>query len=373
MKPKACFMKLALDLAKKRKGLTHPNPTVGAVIVKDGKVIGKGYHKKAGMPHAEVEAINDALSKGYSLENSTIYITLEPCCHYGKTPPCTDAIIRHKIKNVVVATSDPNPLVAGKGIQILKSKGINVYTGILEKEARKLNEDFFIFIKKKRPFIHLKLAQSLDGKIATFTGSSKWITGGKSREYAHLLRNYSSAVMVGVNTALKDNPSLTVRHLKTEKQPTRILIDKDLKTPKDFNIFNNDTNTIVFVSDKISEEKIDKYKSSHIEFIKLPVFNGKFKLSDILQKLYERNIMHILVEGGSGLITQFLKENLFDKLSIFIAPKIIGKEGIPSIGELNISDISEALKLKREKVRVLDEDVYLELYNPDSFEDIFKT
>ena len=373
MKPKARFMKVALKLAKKRKGLTHPNPTVGAVIVKDGKVIGKGYHKKVGMPHAEVEAINDALSKGYSLENSTIYITLEPCCHHGKTPPCTDAIIRHKIKNVVVATLDPNPLVTGKGIEILKSKGINVYTGVLEKEARRLNEDFFIFIKKKRPFIHLKVAQTLDGKIATFTGSSKWTTEEKSREYAHLLRKHSSAVMVGINTVLKDNPSLTVRHLKTEKQPIRILIDKDLKTPKDFNIFNSDAKTIIFVSEELNKEKLNEYESSHIEFVKLPLLNGKFKLSDILEELYKRDIMHILVEGGSNLITGFLKENLFDKLSIFIAPKIIGEEGISSVGKLNIDYIPNAIKLKREKVRIFDEDVYLELYNPHSFDEIFKT
>ncbi|RUM48436.1 MAG: bifunctional diaminohydroxyphosphoribosylaminopyrimidine deaminase/5-amino-6-(5-phosphoribosylamino)uracil reductase RibD, partial [Hydrogenothermus sp.] len=370
---KATFIKQALELAKRRKGLTHQNPTVGAVIVKDGKVIGKGYHKKAGMPHAEVEAINDALSKGYSLENSTIYITLEPCCHHGKTPPCTDAIIRHKIKNVVVATLDPNPLVAGKGIEILKSKGINVYTGVLAKEARKLNEDFFIFIKKKRPFIHLKLAQTLDGKIATFTGSSKWITGEKSREYAHLLRKHSSAVMVGVNTVLKDNPSLTVRHLKTEKQPIRILIDKDLKTPKNFNIFNSDAKTIIFVSEELNKEKLNEYESPHIEFVRLSLLNGKFKLSDILEELYKRDIMHILVEGGSNLITGFLKENLFDKLSIFIAPKIVGEEGISSVGKLNIDYIPNAIKLKREKVRIFDEDVYLELYNPHSFDEIFKT
>ncbi len=373
MKPKSCFMKIALELAKERKGLTHPNPTVGAVIVKDGKILGKGAHKKAGMPHAEIEAINDALNNGYNLEGSTIYITLEPCCHYGKTPPCTDAIIRHKIKNVVVATLDPNPLVAGKGLKVLQDKGINVYTGLLEKEAKKLNEDFFIAIKKKRPFVHLKIAQTIDGKIATYTGSSKWITNEKSREYAHLLRKQSSAIMVGVSTVLKDNPSLTVRYVETERQPVRVLIDKDLKTPRNFNIFNNQAKTIVFVSESIDEEKLKAYKSSHIEFIKLPLFNNKFRLSDILNELYKRDIIHLLVEGGSNLITQFVRENLFDKLSVFVAPKIIGKEGISSLGKLEIDDISKSINLKREKVRLFDEDIYIELYNHQSFDEIFNT
>ncbi|RMA97573.1 bifunctional diaminohydroxyphosphoribosylaminopyrimidine deaminase/5-amino-6-(5-phosphoribosylamino)uracil reductase RibD [Hydrogenothermus marinus] len=363
MKKDNCFMKVAIEEAKKRKGLTHPNPTVGAVIVKDGKIIGKGFHEKAGKPHAEREAIKDALSKGYDIENSTMYITLEPCCHYGKTPPCTDAIIENKIKRVVVATLDPNPLVAGKGVEILRKKGIEVKVGVLEKQAKNLNEDFFVYIKEKRPFIHLKWAQSIDGKIATFTGSSKWITGKKAREYAHKLRNEATAVLVGTNTALKDNPYLTVRHIKSEKQPIRVLIDKDLKLPLDFNIFNKDAKTVVLTSENADKEKIKKLQEKENIKIKiLPLNNGYFTIKDILNSLYEEEIMHLLVEGGQNIITQFLKEGLYDKISVFIAPKIIGEDGISAVGKLKIEDIKDSINLKRSKIISLDEDTLLQFY-----------
>ena len=358
------FMRKALNLAKRAKGDTHPNPAVGAVIVKNGKIIGKGYHKKAGMPHAEREAIKDALSKGYCLEGTTMYITLEPCCHYGRTPPCTNAIIENKIKKVVVATLDPNPLVAGKGIKLLEEHGIEVITGVLEDKAKKLNEDFFVYIKEKRPFIHLKWAQTIDGKIATFTGSSKWITGEKARKYAHILRKEASAVLVGVGTVLKDNPQLTVRHIKTDKQPVRVLIDKNLKTPIDYKIFDENAKTIVFTGKNSDKEKI-KFLSEkkHIEIIKLSLKNKKFELKDILNELYKRDIIHILVEGGKQMITQFIRENTFDKISVLIAPKIVGEEGISAVGRLDIEDINNSIKLNKKRIKSLEEDILIEFEN----------
>ncbi len=355
------FMEEAIKLAKRRKGLTHPNPTVGAVIVKDGKIIGKGFHKKAGMPHAEREAIKDALEKGYDIKGSTMYVTLEPCCHYGRTPPCTEAIIDSRIKRVIVATLDPNPQVAGKGIQILKEKGIQVEVGVLEEEAKELNGDFFVYIKEKRPFVHLKIAQSLDGKIATYTGSSKWITGEKARKFAHLLRKEASAVLIGVGTALKDNPSLTVRHIKTEKQPLRVLIDKELKTPLNFNIFDNEAPTIVITSERAERGKLENLKKKGIKVKVLPLKEERFDIKDILKELYKEEVVHLLVEGGKGIITDFIKADLFDKVSLFIAPKIIGEEGISSIGKLSIADIKDALLLKKRKVKSLGEDLYIEL------------
>lgn len=357
------FMKIALQEARKAKGYTHPNPAVGAVIVKNGKIIGKGYHKKAGMPHAEREAIKDAKSKGFDIAGSTMYVTLEPCCHYGRTPPCTEAIIDSRIKRVVVATLDPNPQVAGKGVEILRKQGIQVETGILEKEARKLNEDFFVYIKEKRPFVHLKIAQTLDGKIATKTGSSKWITGEKARKFAHRLRKEATAVLVGVGTALADNPQLTVRNYPSKKQPLRVLIDKYLQTPPDYKIFDNNAKTVVFVAEDIPEEQLKPFESKeNIQIIKLPLKEGRFDINDILRKLYELEVMHLLVEGGKSIVTEFITSGVYDKISLFIAPKLIGEDGISAIGKLGIEDIQEALKLKVEGIKRLPPDIYFELY-----------
>ena len=358
------FMREAIELAKKRKGFTHPNPTVGAVLVKNGKIIGKGYHFKAGYPHAEREAIKDALSRGENIEGSTMYVTLEPCCHYGKTPPCTEAIIDNQIKRVVIATLDPNPLVAGNGVKILQKAGIDVKIGVLEGKAKRLNEDFFIFIKQKRPFVHLKVAQTLDGKIATKTGSSKWITNQKSREFAHILRNEATAVLVGKDTVLKDNPELTVRHIKTDKQPIRVVLDKNLNIPLNFKIFNDKAKTLVLTSNLADKNKLKSLKSNknvYVEFLPLNK-DGNFNVRNILDVLYKRGIVHLLVEGGRFTITEFIKSNLYDKISLFIAPKIIGSDGISSIGSLKIDNINESLNLKIDNIKELEGDIYLELY-----------
>ncbi len=357
------YMKIALDLAKQRKGLTHPNPTVGAVIVKDNQIIGKGYHYKAGYLHAEREAIKDAKEKGYDLKGSTMFITLEPCCHYGRTPPCTNAIIEEGISKVIIGCLDENPLVKGKGVEILRSHGIEVITGMLEKECKKINEDFFTYILKKRPFVHIKIAQTLDGKIATKTGDSKWITNEKSRYFAHMLRNEATAVLVGTNTALKDNPFLTVRNISTEKQPVRVVIDRDLKIPINYNVFNFDAKTIIITSETVSQEKLKIFEEKdNIEIIKLSTFENKFKVEDILKALYEKEIVHLLVEGGKDTVTEFLKNRVVDKISLFVAPKIIGEDGLSSIGSLGIEKIEKSLKLRVEDFKIFDNDFYFECY-----------
>ncbi len=361
MQNKEFFMKRAINLAYQYKGYTHPNPAVGAVLVKNGRIIGEGAHKKAGDLHAERIAIQNAKE---DIEGSTLFVTLEPCCHYGRTPPCTEAIIDGRIKKVVVATLDPNPLVAGKGIEILKKQGIEVEVGILEEKAKELNEDFFVYIQKNRPFIHLKFAQTIDGKIATKTGSSKWITEEEARKYAHILRREAGAVMVGVGTVLKDNPSLTVRHIESIKQPKRILVDKFLETPIDFNIFNEEAETILITSEKANKEKLKKLESKdNVKIFILPLNEKeKFEINDILNLLKDEGIIHILVEGGKSLITSFIKEGIFDKLSVFIAPKIIGEDGISSIGELGIEAISQAINLETKHIKQLRNDVFLQLY-----------
>ncbi len=357
------YMKIALNLAKERKGFTHPNPTVGAVIVKDNQIIGKGYHYKAGYLHAEREAIKDAKEKGYDLKDSTIFVTLEPCCHYGKTPPCTNAIIEEGISKVVIGCLDENPLVRGKGVEILKSHGIEVITGVLEKECKKINEDFFIYISKKRPFIHIKVAQTLDGKIATKIGDSKWITNEKSRQFAHILRNEATAILVGTNTVLKDNPVLTVRNISTEKQPTRVVIDRDLKIPINYNVFNSDAKTIVITSENVGQQRLNIFEEKeNIEIVKLSTVKNRFKVEDILKVLYEKNIVHLLVEGGKDTISEFLKMKIVDKISLFIAPKIIGEDGLSSIGSLDIENVKDSLKLKIEDFKIFDGDFYFECY-----------
>jgi len=349
------YMKLALSLAKKRKGYTHPNPTVGAVVVKEGKIIGLGYHERAGKPHAEVVALKQA---GKRAEGSTLYVTLEPCTHFGRTPPCTNTIIKSGVKRVVVATLDPNPLMSGKGVQRLKSAGIEVDVGVCEEEARELNEDFFTYISKERPYVTLKWAQTIDGKLATLSGSSKWITSEESRKLAHLLRREATAVLVGVNTVIKDDPQLTVRHVPTEKQPIRIILDPDLKIPLNAKVLDTkETSTIVITSKE--NDKLEEIKKKGAEVLILKEFN----LKTLMKKLKELEIMHLMVEGGAQTLTSFIKEGLFDRVVVFIAPKIMG-EGI-SIGDLEVQKVEECVKLRRKEVRKLDEDTVLFLKRED--------
>ncbi len=346
----AHFMDLALSLARRRKGLTHPNPTVGCVIVKNGEVVGLGYHERVGFPHAEVVALQQA---GERARGATVYITLEPCTHFGKTPPCTDALIRAGVKKVVIATLDRNPIVGGKGVEKLNEAGIEVQIGIREKEAQELNEDFFTYISEKRPYITLKLAQTLDGRIATLTGDSKWITSFSSRRFAHRLRIEVSAILVGINTVLKDDPLLTVRHIPTEKQPLRIVIDPELEVPLNAKIITDRSAYTLIVFSRRDLEKEKKLLEAGVGLLYMEEIN----LRELMKELAKREIVHLLVEGGAFTITEFLKEKLWDRIVIFQAPKILG-EG-KGIGYLGIEKIEETLKLKlRKEHRLGDEHVF---------------
>ncbi|MEK6656858.1 MAG: bifunctional diaminohydroxyphosphoribosylaminopyrimidine deaminase/5-amino-6-(5-phosphoribosylamino)uracil reductase RibD [Nitrospirota bacterium] len=358
------YMRLCLSLAKKGKGRTSPNPIVGAVVVKDDKIIGKGYHKKAGLPHAEAIAISKA---GSDAEGSTLYISLEPCCHSNKkTPPCTKKIIESKIKKVVIGMIDPNPLVSGKGIEELLASNIEVKTGVLEDEAKKINESFVKYIKTKTPFVILKIAESLDGKIATNTGESKWITGETAREYAHKLRDEVDAVLVGIGTVLRDNPSLTTRlKNKKGKDPIRVVVDSGLRIPLSAKLLTQKANarTIIATSKTASKGKIEKIKKTGAEIILLKTKNSKIPLTQLMKELGKREITSLMIEGGSEIAASAIKEAVVDKVVFFIALKIItGINAKPSIGGEGIKKLKDALMLKDVSVKRIGEDIMVEGY-----------
>ncbi len=358
------FMKLALKEAKKGLGRTSPNPAVGAVIVKDGKVLAKGYHKAAGMPHAEIEALNKI--NGYA-PGATLYVNLEPCNHYGKTPPCTEAIIKSGIKKVVIGVKDPNPKVKGGGSEFLKRYGIEVIEGVLAKECFNINEQFFKFIKTGLPFVVIKVAMTLDGWIATKTGHSKWITNDKSRRFVHRLRNISDAILVGIGTIIIDNPFLTTRlnNVKT-KHPLRIIIDPYLKIPKDVNVLmNNPSNTLIIVGKGlVPKDKLRHFMENTGSYIiECPLKNKKLDLKRLMYMLGKKNIMYLLVEGGSKVIGSFIKEKLVDKFYIFKSPKILGSsDGVPMSYGKGPDSMNDAIKLKDLKIRRFNEDLLIEGY-----------
>jgi len=355
------FMRLALDLALKGEGKVNPNPLVGAVIVKNNKIIGEGYHEYYGGSHAEVNAVANASE---SVEGSTIYVTLEPCCHYGKTPPCVNLIIEKKIKKVVIACLDPNPLVAGKGVKILKDNGIEVVSGILEKECSDVNEIFMKYIVHKKPFVIMKSAMTLDGKIATYIGDSKWITSEESRLEVHKLRNKVSAIMVGIGTVLVDNPSLTCR-IEGGKSPTRIIVDSTLRIPISSNVVHikDEAKTVIVTTEKGDKKKIEELENLGVEVIIAPIKSGKVDLSWLMQTLGEMKIDSILLEGGSTLNYSALNENIVDKVQFYIAPKIIGGENSKSpVGGEGKKYINGGFQISNTKVRTIGIDTIIEGY-----------
>ncbi|WP_195428116.1 bifunctional diaminohydroxyphosphoribosylaminopyrimidine deaminase/5-amino-6-(5-phosphoribosylamino)uracil reductase RibD [Clostridium sp. D46t1_190503_E9] len=355
------YMQLAIDLAKNGKGKVNPNPLVGAVIVKNGKVIGQGYHKKYGGNHAEIEAINNSTE---SVEGATIYVTLEPCYHYGKTPPCVDKLISSKISRVVIGSLDPNPLVSGKSIDKLKQVGIEVNVGVLEEECFRLNEVFMKYIKTKKPYVVLKSAVSLDGKIATKTGESKWITGEISRLKVHELRNELSAIMVGINTVLQDDPSLTC-NINNGRNPIRIIVDSNLRIPLDSKILKNSHNykTIIATTKDADLKKKKLIEELGAEVLIIKSLNNKVDLNDLMIKLGELKIDGILLEGGGELNFSALKAEIVDKVMIFIAPRIIGgRNSKTSIEGEGINLLSESYKIYNLKTENLGEDILLTGY-----------
>jgi diaminohydroxyphosphoribosylaminopyrimidine deaminase/5-amino-6-(5-phosphoribosylamino)uracil reductase len=327
----AKWMRRCLELAAKGRGNVSPNPLVGAVIVKHGKFLGEGFHKKFGEAHAEINAIHDTLRKYRSLEGATLYVNLEPCSHVGKTPPCTDAILRHRFARVVIGMQDPNPLVEGRGIRKLRAAGIEVVTGVLRKDAARLNEAFVKFITRRLPFVTLKVAQTNDGYIARNDGSSRWITGRESRVIVHHLRSQYDAVLIGAGTAVADNPRLTVRHIKG-RNPFRVLIDGQLRTPMQSHLFTDRSRslTIVYTANRTKSKQLQQ---KGITVIFFQSRNYKISLQKVLRDLASRNIASVMVEGGQRMFEQFLRQHLADKIIVFRSPKIFGK-GISAFGSM---------------------------------------
>ena len=315
------YMNMALELAKRGMGAVNPNPLVGAVIVKNGKVIGKGWHQKFGGLHAERNALADCKE---SAEGATIYVTLEPCCHYGKTPPCTEAILQSGIRRVVTGSGDPNPLVAGKGIQILRDAGLTVETGVLKRECDALNAVFFHYIKNKRPYVVMKYAMTLDGKIATASGASKWITGEEARENVQKDRNRYMGIMAGVGTVLADDPRLTCR-ISGGRDPIRIICDTKLCTPLTGNVVAtaHETRTILATACK-DEARLTPYREAGCEVLLVPEKEGHIDLDELMQRLGEKGIDSILLEGGGTLNFSALKQGIVQRVQAYIAPKLFG-------------------------------------------------
>lgn len=356
------FMKIAIEEAKKGFGTVSPNPLVGAVLVKDGEILGKGYHQIYGGPHAEVNAISNASIS----ENTTLYVTLEPCSHYGKTPPCTELIIKSKIKKCVIATLDPNPLVSGRGIKQLKDAGIEVIVGVLEKEATDLNKVFFKFIKEKTPYLFLKTGITLDGKIATSNYSSQWITNSLAREKVEKYRNFFSGVLVGANTVIQDNPSLTCK-TSGNRNPYRLILDKDLIIDESYKVItnNSDRKTFIITDEKNINKDIFK-KLKEIFFIQFITFSENEDLKEIFKKIGSYNIDSILIEGGSGVISSFFKKDLLDGGEIMIAPKILGdNSAIPFISGFSPLNIDDCINLKNIKINLYGDNIGFEFYKEE--------
>jgi diaminohydroxyphosphoribosylaminopyrimidine deaminase/5-amino-6-(5-phosphoribosylamino)uracil reductase len=359
------YMKQALQLARKGLGKTSPNPMVGAIIVKDNQLVGKGYHHHYGGNHAEIDAIQNA--RGH-INGATLYVTLEPCCYHGKTPPCVEAIIRSNIGRVVIGTLDPNPRVKGRSIEILKERGIETRVGVLEEKCRSLNEAHFKHMTTGLPLVTLKFAQTLDGRIATATRSSQWISSEKFRRLAHKLRAINDAIMVGIETVLADDPELTVRLVKG-RNPVRIVLDSRLRIPPDARVVSSReaASTLIATTVHADKQKLSRLHEMGIEILITDEDEaGEVDLRRLLSTLGERGISSILVEGGARVITSLLRQNLADKLVIAVAPKIMGK-GIEAVGELNVGDVSQALKLSFEKIYRMEKDLIIEArVNPDA-------
>ncbi|MEW6556294.1 MAG: bifunctional diaminohydroxyphosphoribosylaminopyrimidine deaminase/5-amino-6-(5-phosphoribosylamino)uracil reductase RibD [Elusimicrobiota bacterium] len=341
------YMQLALQLAKTGIGKVSPNPMVGCVIVKNGKIISTGYHKYLGGSHAEVNAL-----KNYkNLKGATMYVNLEPCCHYNKkTPPCVPLIIAAGIKKVIIAMKDPNHAVAGKGIKQLIKNNIKCKVGVLKNEAEKLNEKYIKYTKTKIPFVILKMAYSLDGKTKTENGDSKWISCEKSRNLVHKIRSEVDAVLVGINTVLKDNPYLTSHG--SGKNPVRVILDTNLKIPFSSNVLNNAAETIIATSKTSNKQKKAKLKKAGIKIIEMPVKNNLIDLRKFLIELGKRQISSLLVEGGETVANFFLKQKLVDKIVFFICPKIIN----------GFSKMNQVLEIKNISVKKIKNDLLYEGY-----------
>ncbi len=365
------YMKRALQLAENGIGRVNPNPLVGAVVVKDGRIIGEGWHRAYGQAHAEVNAVGYAESNAEIVKGATVYVNLEPCCHYGKTPPCSELLIRKQVSRVVIGMLDPNPLVAGKGAQQLREAGVEVTVGVLEHECRKLNEVFCHFMKYRRPYIVLKAAMSLDGKIAAPSGESKWITEEAARRDVQLLRNRYSAIMTGVGTVIKDDPELTCR-LEGGRNPTRVILDSSLRIPLDSRVLTDQerNRTVIACIEGASSEKASRLEARGAEVLRCNSRNGRIDLKDLMERLGGLSIDSVLLESGAEVNDSAFSQGIVDKLILYIAPKIIGGEKSKTVvGGHGIERLDQAYALQIESMERVGEDLRIIAYQKEGTKD----
>lgn len=356
------YMWLVMDLAAKGLGEVSPNPLVGAVLVKEGEIIATGYHQRCGGPHAEVMALEAA---GAAARGATLYVNLEPCSHTGRTPPCVERIIAAGVSKVVVAMQDPNPLVDGRGVARLRDAGIKVKTGVLQGKAARLNEVFLHYIVTGRPFVTMKAAMTLDGKIATRTGASRWISGERSREFGHRLRHQNDAIMAGIGTVLADNPRLTSRQPAEGRTPLRVIVDSRARTPLDACVVTgNYGRTLLAVTEEAPAERLAQLQEKGVEILRLPAGDaGRVPLSGLLDELGRREISSVLVEGGSTLNYALMAEDLVDKVCFFIAPLIFGGAAAPSpVGGAGVEAVGDAWHVRDVEISRCENDLLVTGY-----------
>jgi len=357
------FMKKALMLAQRGLGRTSPNPAVGAVVVRDDQIVASGYHRKAGARHAEIEALSGA---GEAARDATIYVNLEPCNHYGRTPPCTNAIVESGVRRVVIGITDPNPHVTGGGCEYLRSKGVEVTCGVLQEECAQLNEAYITYITAGRPFVILKVALTLDGWIATRTGDSKWVTNERSRKHVHILRRRVDAVMVGVETVIADNPRLIPYLLRSSSpNPVKVIADTHLRIPLDSMVLDSTASdlTIIATGSKVSRQKKRAVEERGAKIVPCRLKNGRIDLSDLLKKLAAMEISSILVEGGATLFDSFVRDALVDKFYIFFGPKILGgDDGVPFTRGPGCDIIAQCMAMTVHRVKRFGDDIMVEAY-----------
>ena len=352
------YMLRAVQLARNGIGFVNPNPLVGAVIVKNGNIIGEGWHEQYGQPHAERNALKNCTE---SPEGAEIYVTLEPCCHHGKQPPCTEAIIQAGIRKVYIGSADPNPLVAGKGAELLRQAGIEVQTGVCQAECDKLNKIFFHYITTKAPYCMMKIAMTADGKTATRTGLSRWITNEASRRHVHETRKQFSGIMCGIGTVIADNPSLTCR-IENPSNPTRIICDTHLRIPVECNIVRtaDQVPTIVATSSQ-DEAKLEKLRNHGVQILKIKAHEGNINLKLLMKKLGEQGIDSVLLEGGACLHESALRAGIVQHVQIYIAPKIFGGVSAKTaVGGLGVEEVDEAYRLSTPEIRTFGSDILLD-------------
>ena len=364
------YMEQALSLAKLALGQVSPNPAVGALVIRDGEIVGQGYTQPPGSAHAEIIALRQA---GDAARGSTMYVTLEPCCHYGRTPPCTEAIINAGISEVHIAMLDPNTLVGGKGERELVKNGIRTFIGEHENEAREINEAYIKYITTGMPFVTAKFAMSLDGKIATWSGDSKWISSGGSRRWVHSLRSVTDAIMVGVNTVIADDPQLTFRCGERggiiKKQPFRVIVDTRGRTPSSARLFGEPGKTILAMGRPVNPDvtgvysQNNAYSQNKVELLELPMKDGMVDLEELLREIGKREITSVLVEGGGTLLGSLFDNRLVDKVIAFMAPIIIGGAGaVTAVGGRGVKTVAEAIRLENVVTRNCEDDIIISAY-----------